>query len=110
MVSPDDILIACEQFEDLKLPLVLRRYSSGVIVVQLSGLSDEAVVNETLQLLGDSTMSTLCITAEDLARILGISVTLAKERLLLCEQKGKLCRDENVEGLKFYHNKFLMSV
>lgn len=108
LVSPDDILIACEQFGDLKLPLVLRRYSSGVIVVQLSGLSDEAVVEETLKLLEDRALRISCLTAEDLARSLGISVTLAKERLLLCEQKGKLCRDENVEGLKFYPNKFLM--
>ena len=29
-------------------------------------------------------------------------------RLLLAEQAGKLCRDDSLEGLRFYPNKFLV--
>lgn len=29
-------------------------------------------------------------------------------RLLLTEQAGKICRDESIQGLRFYPNKFLL--
>ena len=103
-MSPDDILVACEQFGKLKLPLILRRFESGVAVIQLLEVNDEKVIEETVQLL----VKYESLTAEELSRHLGVSVTLSRERLLLCEQKGKLCRDENVEGLKFYINKFML--
>jgi ESCRT-II complex subunit VPS36 len=47
------------------------------------------------------------LTAEELAQALGISVLLAKERLLTTEKHGKACRDESIEGLRFYPNQFL---
>jgi ESCRT-II complex subunit VPS36 len=34
-------------------------------------------------------------------------VVLAKERLLAAEGRGLLCRDDSVEGLRFYPNLFL---
>ena len=102
LVSPDDLLVACELFDKLNLPLRFRRFESGVSVVQMRELSDDKLVDETVRLLE----AYECLTADELSRHMGISVTLGKERLLLCEQQGKLCRDENVEGLKFYINKF----
>jgi len=48
-----------------------------------------------------------CLTAEELAQAVGISVLLAKERLLTAEKHGKACRDESIEGLRFYPNQFL---
>lgn len=47
------------------------------------------------------------LTAEELAQSLGISVLLAKERLQTAEKHGKACRDESIEGLRFYPNQFL---
>lgn len=47
------------------------------------------------------------LAAEELAQTLGISVLLAKERLLTAEKHGKACRDESIEGLRFYPNQFL---
>ena len=72
------------------------------------------------------------LSADEFAHIVGLSVVLAKERLvagslyctilrlrlcnasvwlptrlLLAEQRGKLCRDDTVEGLRFYSNKFM---
>lgn len=47
------------------------------------------------------------IGVEDLARALNISLLLAQERLSTAERLGKICRDESIEGLRFYPNKFL---
>ena len=49
------------------------------------------------------------LTAEELARATGLSVTLARERLLLSERRGLTCRDDTAEGLRFYINRFLGS-
>jgi ESCRT-II complex subunit VPS36 len=47
------------------------------------------------------------LTAEELAQTLGISVLLARERLMTTEKHGQACRDESIEGLRFYPNRFL---
>jgi ESCRT-II complex subunit VPS36 len=47
------------------------------------------------------------LTAEELAQTLGISVLLARERLLTTEKHGQGCRDESIEGFRFYPNRFL---
>ena len=49
------------------------------------------------------------LTAEELARLSGLAVVLAKERLLAAETVGRLCRDDSIEGLRFYPNLFLSS-
>lgn len=50
------------------------------------------------------------MTAEDLAQSEGISVLLARERLLVTEKHGKACRDDSIEALRFYPNRFLEEV
>lgn len=47
------------------------------------------------------------LSAEELARALGISLLLAQERLLTAESLGKICRDDSIEGLRFHPNRFL---
>lgn len=47
------------------------------------------------------------LTAEELAQTLGMSVLLARERLMTTEKHGQACRDETIEGLRFYPNRFL---
>ena len=67
MVSPDDLVNACLQFEPLKLPMRyviaiydsiiqtffshrMKKFDSGVLVVQSLSHSEEAVVEETIRL------------------------------------------------------------
>jgi ESCRT-II complex subunit VPS36 len=50
-----------------------------------------------------------CLTAEELSRRAGLAVVLARERLLAAERCGRICRDDSVEGIKFYPNLFLTS-
>lgn len=47
------------------------------------------------------------ITAEELAQSEGISVILARERLIVTEKNGRACRDDAIEALRFYPNLFL---
>ena len=47
------------------------------------------------------------LTGHQLAMHSGISVSIAKQRLLSCEKRGLICRDESVQGLSFFPNKFI---
>ncbi|EDO27475.1 predicted protein, partial [Nematostella vectensis] len=47
LVSPEDLVNASQQFEKLRIPLRLRRFESGVLVVQSISHSDEEVVIST---------------------------------------------------------------
>lgn len=102
LLSPEDLLNACKMFESLKLPLRLRVFDSGVMVVQLQSHSEEEMIASAL----DNVSEKGSLTAEEFATLLGLSVLLSKERLLLAEKMGHLCRDDSVEGLRFYPNLF----
>ncbi|KAK3699936.1 hypothetical protein QZH41_016599 [Actinostola sp. cb2023] len=102
LVSPEDLVNASKQFETLKIPLRLRRFDSGVLVIQSVSHSDEEVIRNTKHLLDDKGS----LTADELASLVKLSVMLAKERLLVTEQAGKACRDDSAEGLRFYPNLF----
>jgi len=47
------------------------------------------------------------LTADNIATTLKVNVVLMKELLLEAEQKGFLCRDESMEGVRYYENLFL---
>uniref|UniRef100_A0A3P9M4S7 Vacuolar protein-sorting-associated protein 36 n=1 Tax=Oryzias latipes TaxID=8090 RepID=A0A3P9M4S7_ORYLA len=102
LLSPEDLVNACKMFEPLKLPLRLRVFDSGVMVVQLQSHSEEEMIASALDNVSDKGS----LTAEEFAKLLGLSVLLSKERLLLAEKMGHLCRDDSVEGLRFYPNLF----
>ncbi|MCJ8742561.1 hypothetical protein PDJAM_G00083500, partial [Pangasius djambal] len=102
LLSPEDMVNACKLFESLKLPLRLRVFDSGVMVVQLQSHSEEEMIASAI----DNVSEKGSLTAEEFAKLLGLSVLLAKERLLLAEKMGHLCRDDSVEGLRFYPNLF----
>ncbi|KAG9352026.1 hypothetical protein JZ751_023277 [Albula glossodonta] len=102
LLSPEDLVNACKVFDALKLPLRLRIFDSGVMVVQLQSHSEEEMIASAL----DNVSEKGSLTSEEFAKLLGLSVLLAKERLLLAEKMGHLCRDDSVEGLRFYPNLF----
>jgi ESCRT-II complex subunit VPS36 len=47
------------------------------------------------------------LTADLLATQLNVNVVLMKELLLEGESKGHLCRDESMEGVRYYENLIL---
>ncbi|XP_052792451.1 vacuolar protein-sorting-associated protein 36-like [Mya arenaria] len=103
LISPEDLLNACEMFEYLKLPIRLRTFDSGVVVLQSNTHSETEVIRQTVEAVQGSGS----LTAEELAQLIGLSVILTKERLLLTEREGGVCRDDSEEGLRFYPNHFL---
>ncbi|XP_043388413.1 vacuolar protein-sorting-associated protein 36 isoform X2 [Chelonia mydas] len=97
LLSPEDLVNACKMLVALKLPL------SGVMVIELQSHNEEEMVASAL----DTVSEKGSLTAEEFAKLVGMSVLLAKERLLLAEKMGHLCRDDSVEGLRFYPNLFM---
>ncbi|KAL2918256.1 Vacuolar protein-sorting-associated protein 36 [Polyrhizophydium stewartii] len=110
LVSPEDIYRSASEFERLRLPFRLRKFDSGLLVVQSDILlfsishSDDAVAAHILEALADVQTG---LTAVALAKRDGISVLLATEQLLMTERSGLTCRDDTVEGLFFYPNRFV---
>lgn len=103
LLSPEDLVNACKMFESLKLPVRLRIFDSGVMVIEHQSHNEEEMVAAALETVSERGS----LTSEEFAKIVGMSVLLAKERLLLAENMGHLCRDDSVEGLRFYPNLFL---
>uniref|UniRef100_A0A914V3V3 Vacuolar protein-sorting-associated protein 36 n=1 Tax=Plectus sambesii TaxID=2011161 RepID=A0A914V3V3_9BILA len=102
LLSPEDLLNGCAMLVKLNLPITLHHFDSGVLVVQLKSMSVETTIEPTAKFVTDSDSA----TAQELAQTAGISVVLAKERLLATEEVGQICRDDTIEGLRFYPNKF----
>ncbi|XP_060817851.1 vacuolar protein-sorting-associated protein 36 isoform X1 [Bombus pascuorum] len=103
LLSPEDILNASRQLASLGLPIVLRVFDSGVMVLQSRSHDDNVIVDVIADLIKERGS----LTAEELAQSEGISVLLARERLLVTEKRGKACRDDTIEALRFYPNLFL---
>lgn len=102
-ISPKDLMAACQQFDRLKLPVVLRRFKSGIVVVQDRGRNDETTRRLILRWLMARTTG---ITALDAAEHFGWSVGIAHQELEMTEQAGAIVRDAGIEGLRFYQNTF----
>lgn len=117
LVSPHDFEKAAQLWEKLKLPVRLRKFKSGVLVVQGSDRTDEKTIKALLIWLGDLhsfppeqhvawdwQMFGRGITAQDAAERFGWSIGVAEAELEMAEEKGVLCRDESIEGLKYWEN------
>jgi len=109
LISPDDLLRACELFPKLGAPMKLRKFSSGVLVVQSEKFNDKAMSDKILEMMNQDKkdVNKGSLTALELSQLLGISIFLAKQHLLTGEQNCHFCRDESVAGLRFFPNIFL---
>uniref|UniRef100_A0AC35TLA2 Vacuolar protein-sorting-associated protein 36 n=1 Tax=Rhabditophanes sp. KR3021 TaxID=114890 RepID=A0AC35TLA2_9BILA len=106
LISPEDLLNACMKLDELKCSIRLHKFDSEVYVLQLEEMSMSNGVGETCEYV--ERMGP--VTASKLAKEIGISVILAKEKLLAAEEESRICRDDSVEGLAFYTNKFIDNV
>jgi ESCRT-II complex subunit VPS36 len=120
LVSPSDLEKAARRWEELRLPVRLRRFKSGLLVVQRSDWNDEKVISQLKMWLRELHNSPSAsagvdwahfghgVTAQEAARRFGWSVGVAGEELEMAEEKGVLCREEGIEGLKFWENHFVV--
>jgi ESCRT-II complex subunit VPS36 len=117
LVSPLDFEKAARLWEKLRLPVRLRQFKSGVLVVQGSDRTDEKTIKTLLAWLQDLhsfppdkdvawdwQFFGRGVTAQDAAERFGWSIGVAEEELEMAEEKGALCREESIEGLKFWEN------
>lgn len=117
----------------LPVPVRLRRFKSGVFAVQKAEWNDEAIMKilgEWLMCCGDTYTKTgeeetrpgvrsrsddidtllpeskfgCGVTAQETADRFGWSVGIAAEELEMAEEKGFLCREDGIEGLRFWRN------
>ncbi|GAB7339934.1 hypothetical protein MBLNU457_6454t2 [Dothideomycetes sp. NU457] len=128
LISPLDFEKAAHMWEDLKLPVRLRRFRSGVLVVQGRDRTDEKTVKAILDWLAEfhdvppdayssSTTGVAAVTwdwrlygrgvtAQETAGRFGWSVGVATEELEMAEEKGVLVREQDAQGVRFWENAF----
>ncbi|KAI9102468.1 EAP30/Vps36 family-domain-containing protein [Phlyctochytrium arcticum] len=102
LISPNDLLKCCNLFEALNLPYRLRQFPSGLLIVQSVDHSDEVVtkrVHDYIKQLGSAGAQ-----AMDWAQAGNISVVLATEQLLMAESEALICRDDTIEGMRYFDN------
>ncbi|XP_050210897.1 vacuolar protein sorting-associated protein 36 [Mercurialis annua] len=106
LISPEDLLQACTLWEKFDVPVMLRKFDSGVMVIQNKSHSDEKIFDRIKSLVMKPDVLGVGLTASDAAMSLGIAPAMAKEHLLTAESKGLLCRDTSPDGFRFYINLF----
>ncbi|XP_050428795.1 vacuolar protein-sorting-associated protein 36 [Adelges cooleyi] len=103
LLSPEDLMAACSLMNnDKTLPVKLKQFDSGVLALQSSSCNENIVLEKTVEAIKKNGS----LSAQELSTSIGLPVILAKEYLLNTEKNGKSCRDESIEGLRFYLNKF----
>ena len=116
LLSPEDLLHAVERLQDLNLGLSVVTFpGSGLKVLQDDRRANEAVLAETfLSMCATNNNSSGAngsatggfVTAMAVSRQCHVSAVLAMEQLQAAERKEYLVRDETVEAIRFYPNKF----
>ena len=117
LVSPADFEKAARLWESLSLPVRLREFKNGVLVVQRHDWTDDKTIAQLLTWFQEFRMIEpgtpvpwdwrvfgMGVTAQEAASHFGWSVGVATEELEMAEEKGVLCREDSVEGIKFWEN------
>ncbi|KAL1598854.1 Vacuolar protein-sorting-associated protein 36 [Paraconiothyrium brasiliense] len=116
LVSPADFEKAARLWDKLKLPVRLRQFKSGLLVVQGRDRTDEKTIASLLtwlkelhkesatDVLWDVQVFGKGVTAQETAERFGWSVGVATEELEMAEEAGALSREQGLEGIRFWEN------
>ncbi len=117
LISPADFEKAARLWDKLALPVRLREFKNGLLVVQRHDWTDDKTIARLLAWLQE--LHALApttdvawdwarfgsgVTAQEAAIRFGWSIGVASEELEMAEEKGALCREEGVEGIKYWEN------
>jgi ESCRT-II complex subunit VPS36 len=117
LISPMDFEKAANMWDKLKLPVRLRRFKSGLLVVQGRDRTDENTITTLLAWLGAMHSLSLSeilawdgqaygrgVTAQEVAEHFRWSLGVATEELEMAEEQGALCREQALDGIRFWEN------
>jgi ESCRT-II complex subunit VPS36 len=117
LVSPHDFEKAARKWDELRLPVRLRQFKSGLLVVQGRDRTDEKTIKSLLAWLKelhdeppatdvswDWHMYGRGVTAQEAAERFSWSVGVATEELEMAEENGALCREQGLDGTRFWEN------
>lgn len=117
LISPMEFEKAARLWEKLRLPVRLRQFKNGLLVVQQADRTDDKTIAQLLSVVrelqtppsgfeagGGHEAFGRGITAQEAAQRFGWSVGVASEELEMAEEKGALCREEGIEGVRFWKN------
>eukprot|EP00656_Telonema_subtile_P020400 TRINITY_DN2151_c0_g1_i3.p2 TRINITY_DN2151_c0_g1~~TRINITY_DN2151_c0_g1_i3.p2 ORF type:complete len:122 (+),score=33.84 TRINITY_DN2151_c0_g1_i3:82-447(+) len=104
LVSPQDLLEACQLLEPLGLGMRVHTFASGVVVLRAASHDDQTMCDELQKLVSEGERQFVSVL--DVAEALEVSVLLAEEYVRMSEQRGVLCRDQSFEATRFFPNKF----
>ena len=103
LISPQDMLRACESWESSGVDVHLRTFENGVMVIHTTKRSDEEVCARFKDALPSRTSS---LDAYEAAKILETTPDISLEYLHMAEARGLLCRDDGPAQMRFYANLF----
>lgn len=119
LVSPGDLLAAVECMGDLHIGMKLRKFPSGVLVIEASDFNEAEIHQKIMNIIRSGGTSskvpeqpvtfspvTPGVLISTIAHLLKISILVAQEHVLSAEKKGSICRDDSFHGLLFYPNYF----
>ena len=117
LISPLDFEKAALLWEKLNLPVRLRRFKNGLLVVQRYDWTDDKTIAQLLSWLQELHLTPPSgeanwdweafgrgVTAQEAAQQFGWSMGVATEELEMAEENGALCREDGVEGMRFWEN------
>lgn len=117
LISPNDLEKASHLWESLQLPVRLRQFKNGLLVVQRHDRTDDKTITQILawlkefheqvperEVLWDWKLFGRGVTAMEAATRFGWSVGVAAEELEMAEERGALWREEGVEGVRWWEN------
>ena len=98
LISPEDLIQACNLLDQLDLGISQRTFPSGIVVLQLDKLSMTTTPDRLVE---------MCpITPLEASHALQTSPLLALEQLEEIERMGYVCRDVTLETTRFFPNRF----
>lgn len=109
LISPKDLQKATTRFEALRLPVRTRTFKSGLVVVQDVGRRDEETVRKIVEWIAADGGGGWGrgVTAGEAAERFGWSLGVASEELEMAEERGALCREVGIEGVRYWRNWFV---
>lgn len=107
LISPEDLYNACLCFSKLNCSVIMRKFDSGVVVVQSKDFDENTQFKKIGEMLKNKSGG---MTVEEIASTLKINLVLMKELIHGAENYGHVCRDESAEGVKYFENLFLLAI